>query len=114
MVRTLAAKDGEGLKALMRPDLDFRAVTPGRSWESADVDTVVDEIILGRWFSPERRITEVLTVESEHVGTLERVRYRLGVERPDGRFLVEQQAYLERTAGRISALRITCTGYLPA
>lgn len=110
----LAAKDGAGLKTLLLADVDFRAVTPGRYWESADADTVVDDIVLGTWFSPERRITEVLAAECEQVGMLERVRYQLGVERPDGRFVVEQQAYLECTADRISALRIVCSGYLPA
>lgn len=94
-------------------DVDFRAVTPGRSWESADADTVVDDIVLGTWFAPARGTLEVLALETEPLGTLERVRYRLGAERPDGRFLVEQQAYPEITDGRISSMRIVCSGYLP-
>lgn len=112
-VAALADKDAARLKGLLRDDVRFRAVTPGRCWESDDAGTVVDEIVLGTWFSPERRITEVLAVESEQVGPLERIGYRFGAEWAAGRFVVEQQAYLESTDGRISSIRILCSGYLP-
>ena len=61
--RSLAAKDAGALKAVLRPDVDFRAMTPGKFWEATDVDAIVDETMLGTWFAPERRITEVLAVE---------------------------------------------------
>ncbi|HVA05674.1 MAG TPA: hypothetical protein VNG12_02925 [Acidimicrobiales bacterium] len=108
----LAAKDGEALKALLRSDVDFRAMTPGKFWEADDAARVVDETILGTWFSPERRIVEVQSVE---IGTLEqmsRVGYRFKVERPEGVFVIEQQAYFETDGTVISWLRIMCSGFI--
>jgi len=111
--RSLAAKDAGALKAILRPDVDFRAMTPGKFWEASDPDVIVDEMVLGTWFSPERRITAVLGVETDHVATLDRVGYRFKVQRPDGEFVIEQQAYYEMDGERISWLRIMCTGFLP-
>jgi hypothetical protein len=110
----LADKDAVRLKALLRPDVDFRAMTPDKFWESTDADFIVDETILGRWFAPERRIIETLGVESGRVGTRDRVSYRFKVEQPDGEYVIEQQAYFETDGDRISWLRIMCSGYLPS
>ena len=111
--RCLAAKDADGLKALLRSDVDFRALTPGRAWEGTSAATIVDETILGTWFDPERRIVDVLAIQTDTVGPLERVGYRFRVERPDGEFVIEQQAYLETEGEQISWLRIMCSGFLP-
>ena len=40
--------------------------------------------------------------------------YRFKVERPDGEFIIEQQAYYETDGERISWLRIMCSGFLVA
>jgi hypothetical protein len=112
-VEALADKDAAGLKAVLRPDVDFRAMTPGKFWESDDVDVIVDETILGKWFDPDERITEVLALDTDRVGSRDRVGYRLHVERPDGAFVVEQQAYYETQDDKISWIRIMCSGYLP-
>lgn len=111
--RALADKDAAQLKALLRPDVDFRAMTPGKFWEGTDADTLVDETMLGTWFDPERQITEILAIETDSVGSLDRVGYRFKVRRPDGEFIVEQQAYLETQGDKISWLRIMCTGFQP-
>jgi hypothetical protein len=111
--RALADKDAPGLKALLRPDVDFRAMTPGKFWEATDVDLMVDSTVLGTWFAPERRITEILAVETDSVGSLDRVGYRFKVERPDGEFVIEQQAYFKTDGETISWLRIMCSGFLP-
>jgi len=111
--RALADKDSVGLKALLRPDVDFRAMTPSRFWDSNDVDEIVDETILGTWFEPTRRITQLVAVETGSIGSLERVAYRFTVERPDGEFTIEQQAYYETDGATIGWMRIMCTGFLP-
>jgi hypothetical protein len=111
--RALADKDSAGLKALLQPILDFRAMTPSRFWESTDVDEVVDDTILGTWFEPTRRITDLVAVETDRIGSLQRVAYRFTVRRPDGEFTIEQQAYYEVEGGRISWLRVMCTGFVP-
>ena len=112
--QALAEKDAAGLKLVLRPDVDFRAMTPGKFWEATNVDVVVDEMMLGTWFVPERQITSVLSVTTDRVGSLDRVGYRFTVKRPDGEFVIEQQAYLKTDGDTISWLRIMCSGFLPA
>jgi len=112
--RALAAKDAEGLKALLQPDVDFRAMTPARFWESTDAADIVDSTLLGTWFSPEREIVSVLAVEEGEVSSVDRVSYRFRVRRPDGQYVVEQQAYYRTAQDRICWLRIMCTGFVPA
>ena len=46
-VRALVAKDAHGLKELLSPGVDLKALTPGRFWESDSVDEIVDETLLG-------------------------------------------------------------------
>ncbi len=110
--RALAGKDAAALKALLQPDVDFRAMTPSRFWESTDADVVVDDFILGKWFGPTDDITEVIDVETSDVGERHRVAYRLKVTNADGEFLVEQQGYFDTDGDRISWMRIMCAGYL--
>ena len=40
VVLNVAAQDAVALKALLAPDVIFRALTPGKSWESEGADTV--------------------------------------------------------------------------
>ena len=111
--QALADKDAAGLKGLLRSDVDFRAMTPGKFWEATDVDVIVDETMLGTWFDPKRQITEILAVETDSIGSLDRVGYRFKVKRPEGDFVIEQQAYYETDGEKISWLRIMCSGFIP-
>ena len=108
----MAAQDAAALKQLLAPRVSFRALTPGRCWESDDADAVVDEVILGTWFSPERSITRILKVDCATVGTVDRVGYRFQARLPDGDFIIEQQAYLRAENDKISWLRILCSGFV--
>ena len=112
-VAALAAKDGDALRAVLDPALDFRALTPGKFWECDGADDLVDRVVLGHWFEPTDRITEVLRVDTDDVGARHRVGYRLGVTNDDGDHMVEQQAYYESDGDRITWLRIMCAGYQP-
>jgi hypothetical protein len=111
--RALANKDAAALKALLRTDVDFKAMTPGKFWEAHDADMIVDDTILGTWFQPERRITETLAVDTDTLGSMDRVGYRFQVRCPDGEFTIEQQAYYVTDGDKMSWLRIMCTGFLP-
>jgi len=111
--RALADKDATALKALLRTDVDFKAMTPGKFWEAHDANAIVDETLLGTWFDPERRITETLAVDTDTLGSMDRVGYRFGVRGPDGEFAIEQQAYYVTDGDQISWLRIMCTGFIP-
>ena len=109
----LGHKDASRLKALLRRDIDFKAMTPGRFWESASADAVVDEIMLGAWFDASDDIKEIVQVETAPVGQRQRVGYQFVVTNPDGRFVVEQQAYYTEKDGRIDWMRVLCSGFRP-
>jgi hypothetical protein len=108
----LAAKDSSRLLALMHPDIDFRGMTPKRIWEASDPDEVVS-VLLGHWFDHADEIEALERLETDSFADRERVGYRFSVTNPDGRFLVEQQAYLSATDGRIGWMRVVCSGYRP-
>jgi hypothetical protein len=110
--RSVAAQDADTLKALLEPTVNFRALTPGRSWESDDADAVVDDMILGSWFSPDCSITRILWMDLSGVGSVDRVGYRFEVRCTGGDFVVEQQAYLKSDNDKISWLRILCSGFV--
>ena len=85
-------------------------MTPGRFWEAEDLDAV-REILWANWFEDTDVIEKVLGVESGAVEGRERVAYRLLVSNPDGRYLVEQQAYYDVEEGRITWMRVMCSGF---
>jgi hypothetical protein len=109
----VAAKDSERLLELMHPEIDFRGLTPNRSWEAGDPQAVV-AVLLEGWFEDKDQIESLDRLESDEVADRERVGYRLSVTNPDGRFLVEQQAYLGDRDGRIVWMRVVCSGFRPA
>jgi hypothetical protein len=110
--RALAAKDDERLLELLHPDIEFRALTPGRSWEADDRDAVLS-ILLGEWFEEGDDIEAVERLESDAFADRERVGYRFRVSNPEGLFLVEQQAYISERDGRIAWMRVVCSGFRP-
>lgn len=110
--QALGAKDFEAARRLVADDVDFRALTPGRAWEARGAQEVV--AVLQRWFEPQDDVRALLgcacgpaVVDTEHVS------YRLAVTNPDGDHEVEQQAYLRTTGGRITWLRVLCSGFRP-
>ena len=109
--RAVAAKDASALLELLAPEVDFRALTPGRFWETSSAAEVVNEVIFGHWFEPTDRIEGIEAIEHGVVVDRERVGYRFRVTNPKGSFLVEQQAYLSAGNGGIDWLRIVCSGY---
>ena len=105
----IATKDMAGVIELLHPELDFRAMTPGRIWEADGPSDVVTA--LQDWFDDDDVIEGVDTLETDGFADRERVGYRLRVRNNDGLQLVEQQAYLSTRDGRIGWLRIMCSGY---
>ena len=111
--RAIAAKDSAALLELLAPQVDCRAMTPGRFWEPASSSELVNDVILGKWFEPTDHIEGIEAIESDSVADRERVGYRFRVKNADGTFLVEQQAYLGVEDDRVAWLRIMCCGYRP-
>jgi hypothetical protein len=110
--RALAQKDSGRLRELLHPQVDFRGLTPNRNWEAVGPDAVVT-ILFDHWLEDKDEIRALESVESDAFADRERVGYRLSVRNPDGDFLVEQQAYLAETEGRIGWMRVVCSGFRP-
>jgi hypothetical protein len=69
--------------------------------------------ILPRWLEPQDDVQSLDSLESEQVADRERVGYRFTVTNPDGRFVVEQQAYVSERDGKIDWMRVVCSGFRP-
>jgi hypothetical protein len=111
--RAVAAKDTQTLLGLLDPQIDFRAMTPGRFWEESSASAVVNDVIFGHWFEPTDQIEAIEGIEHGMVVDRHRVGYRFRVTNKGGTYTVEQQAYLGVHDDRISWLRIMCSGYRP-
>lgn len=109
----LAARDAAALRSLLASEVDFRGLTPGRLWEASSSDALIDEVILGTWFEPDDVIERIESVQYGQVGTRTRVGYRLRVRNAAGTFTVEQQAFCDLAGGRITWLRLLCSGFVP-
>jgi hypothetical protein len=107
----LAARDADALADVLDPQVDFRGVTPSRSWEAQDRDGAL-EILLGSWIEASDRI-ENLNVEDDTFMDRERLRYSMQGSNEDGPFAVEQQAYLTEREGKIDWIRVVCSGFRP-
>ena len=84
-------------------------MTPRRHWEASDPAGV--SAILREWFDAGDEIESLEELESDSFADRERVGYRFAVRNPDGRFLIEQQAYLSGQDGRITWMRVLCSGF---
>jgi hypothetical protein len=110
-VEAIAARDHDRLAALLADDVDFRGLTPGRSWEASSPAEVVG-VVLGHWFGESDHVEAVQRLEeADPVEDTYRVGYRLVVTNPDGPHLVEQQMYYRTHDGRIDFARVVCSGY---
>ncbi len=112
LAHAIADQNRDELAALLAPDVRFRAITPGATWEASDPDGVCD-IVLGTWFAPDRVVTRMLSVQLDQSLPVARVGYRLAVLRPEGHTHLEQQAMYVGEAGRMSSLWLCCTGFHP-
>jgi hypothetical protein len=110
--RGVAAKDYDRVRRLLHPTLDFRAMTPGRTWEAATPGEVIDALKV--WFDDGDVIEGIDALETDTFADRQRVGYRLRVRNDDGQNVVEQQAYLSERDGQIGWLRIMCSGFRPA
>jgi hypothetical protein len=115
LARAIADKDEPALRGVLADDVDFRGLTPGRTWEANSPDEVV-EIAFGHWFEESDRIVADVVTEGDAVGDTARVSYRFDIDNPDGEHVVEQQVYYRSdpaSGDRISYARVVCSGYRP-
>ena len=110
--RAFAGKDSARMRELLHPEVDFKGLTPSRSWEASGADAVID-ILLGSWLEDTDQVEGLEAVEDDAVADRDRVGYRCSVTNPDGRFVFEQQAYLSARDGQIDWMRVVCSGFRP-
>jgi hypothetical protein len=110
--RALSRKDFDEVTRLLLPQVDFRGLTPGRTWEASDASSVV-ETVLKLWFEPSDELERLVSTQTDAFADRERIGYRLEGHNPDGPFVVEQQAYYEERDGRIGWMRVVCSGFRP-
>ena len=110
--RALAEKNFEQIVELLDLEVDFRGMTPSRAWEASDPAGVVGDV-LTEWFEEPNEILALESVAAEPFADVERVGYRFRVRNPDGVFLVDQQAYVASRDGRITWMRVLCSGFRP-
>ena len=107
----VATQDAPALLALLAPAATLRAVTPSRFWDAETASDIVEGVVLGRWFAPPKRVTDLLDVGHDVVGGLDRVCYRLAAEVDGAATVVEQVAYYATDGARITMLRLVCSGF---
>lgn len=113
LAHAVAAKDHDAVRAVLADDVDFRALTPGREWQGHGPDAVL-ETLFDHWFEDQDEIRAVLDVAvGEPVEDTERVSYRFALRTPAGDHTAEQQAYYRTDDGRITHLRVMCSGFRP-
>ena len=109
--QALAARDFSALRMLLDPDVEFRALTPRRTWEaSGDVQTVS---LFRQWFDEATVIDQVDDVSTHSVGDRRHLAYRFSGHDGDGLFVVEQHVYYSERDGRIDWMRMMCSGFRP-
>lgn len=107
-VYAIARRDFPELGDLLHPNVELRALTPGRTWEPAGHDAALD--VLRTWFG-DCQVDEVERVDARAVGDRNHLAYRFTGQRPDGPFVIEQQAYYTEREGQIDWIRILCSGF---
>ena len=110
--RAFAGKDSARMHELLHPEVDFKGLTPSRSWEASGADAVID-ILFVSWLEDKDHVEGLEAVEDDAVADRDRVGYRCSVTNPDGRFVFEQQAYLSARDGQIGWMRVVCSGFRP-
>lgn len=110
--RAWTSKDFERAQELMSPDIDFRALTPKKFWEETSAEAVIANVFR-KWLSDTDEPDGVEHIETDTVVDTERVGYRFSITNPEGEFVIEQQAFLRTSEGRINWIRIVCSGKRP-
>src|SRR4051794_14081564 len=110
--QAIVARDISRAVALLDPAIDFRAMTPSRVWEAegpADVERTFRQ-----WLEdPDEEVHDIEATETAEIVDTLRVGWRVRISDADGLHLFEQQAYVREHEGRITWMRVICSGFRP-
>jgi hypothetical protein len=109
----LAAKNAAALRAMFADTVDFRAMTPNHTWEGQTPTAVIDDVVLGTWFRSSDSMELIDAIATGVVGQRHGFIYRLQGTNGDGGFVIEQHAYAEVAQGKITWMRVLCSGFQP-
>lgn len=109
----LAAKNAAALRAMFGDMVDFRAMTPNHTWEGQTPAAVIDDVVLGTWFASSDSMELVQAADTGAVGHRHGFIYQLRGTNGGGGFVIEQHAYAEVADGKITWMRVLCSGFQP-
>jgi len=110
LATAIATRDRAALRALFTTPVRFTAVTPRRFWD-AETPVEIEDVVFGHWFPDDVAVTDVRMLERDPVQHTATLGYRLAADTPAGPTVVEQVGYYQVTDGRISTLRLVCSGF---
>lgn len=108
-VDALGVRDFSRLQRLFHPTIRFRALVPPGLRTAEDADKAVEH--LRQWFGDSDRF-DILASSADHVGTRERVSYRIRLRELGVWYTVEQVAFVDVRESRIESIDLLCSGFL--
>lgn len=69
--------------------------------------------VLRQWFGESVEIERMISIETDSFADRQRLAYRFHGQNSDGPFVIEQQAYFSACDGRLSWMRLACSGFRP-
>lgn len=112
-VAAIVAHDWDDVAACFAPGAEFRAVVPSEKRpfrECIGDDAAAAQI--QKWFG-DADVTELLASGVDAFADRVRIAYRIHQHEPDGRFLVEQHAYVTPGEGGFARMNLACSGFRP-
>lgn len=111
MINAMAARDRSALLGLLAEGVRLRAVLPRSQVDLVGAEPVADKMI--DWFAD---VPEVVPLDSavDFVGDVLHAGYRFALRGGEVEQVAEQQAYLTVEGGRITTVRLVCSGFRPA
>ena len=133
-VESIAAHDLEGIRKILKPEVNFRALVPKRYQEATGPDAVdgVIDIVTGWFFEEGDDLQELLDINVTSLPFFDRygLSYRFRIRSPESAqefraagiadipddvdWIVKQDGYYEVRDGLISKMYLACSGWMPA
>jgi hypothetical protein len=104
-----AAGNEDGVRRLLHDEVDFRGLTPNKTWQASGPGDVISEVIRP-WLEDSGEIEELVEVSTHAFADTESVSYRFRGRDEDGEYVCEQHAYLTERDGSIDWMRVVCSG----
>jgi TusA-related sulfurtransferase len=109
-IGALARCDFEGLDAVLQPNVQFRALTPG---ESVSVASAIETIAcFRRWFGD---ASDIVIIDQHAAMLVDRLSFRFSarVGRKGQTYLIEQNLWADVDDGKFAAIDLVCSGFRP-